>query len=200
MPRFDPVRYLNGRTAPRFILGIAGVPGAGKSTFAHRLASATPGSIVLPMDGFHLSNARLGELGLSAHKGAPETYDAAAFVEALRQVRDVRDRSVGWPAYSRELHEPVADAIQVQPNHRIVIVEGNYLLVAEEPWRQARRLFDEVWYLQVGAERAAQRVRQRHLAVGRSPAEAELKLRTVDLPNGVIVRPTRARADRILLG
>jgi pantothenate kinase len=195
VPNFDPVTYLQARPESRFILGVTGPPGAGKSTFAEWLVNILGGTaIVLPMDGFHLRNAELETQGLRQRKGAPDTYDVASFVALLRQLRS--EGEVAAPAYSRITHEPELDAIRITPGHRIVIVEGNYLLVTELGWDEVKPALDEVWYLDVSAEEAARRLRDRHTSVGRSADEADMKVRTVDLPNGEIVARTRDRADR----
>ena len=194
---FDPIAYLRGRTQPRFVLGITGPPGAGKSTFASWLASELgPTGIVLPMDGFHFRNAELDARGLRDRKGAPDTYDVPGFLQILRAIRS--GGPVTASAYSRITHEPEADAITILPSHGVIIVEGNYLLVKEPPWADVKAELDEVWYLDVSTETAAKRVRARHMSVGRSLAEAEMKVKAVDLPNGEIVRMTRDRADRWL--
>ena len=182
---FDPVAYLRARQESRFVLCITGPPGAGKSTVADWLVSEIgERSIVLPMDGFHLGNAELDARGLRDRKGAPETYDVSRFLSVLRLLRT--EDVVMAPAYSRVTHEPKADAICIKSSHRIVIVEGNYLLVDKLPWADVKAELDEVWYLDASPEVAAERLRKRHMSVGRSVEEAE----------GKIVRATRGRADR----
>ncbi|MHB8637087.1 MAG: nucleoside/nucleotide kinase family protein [Fimbriimonadaceae bacterium] len=194
---FDPVSYLSSRTEARFVLGVTGPPGAGKSTFGAWLAAKLgAGAIVLPMDGFHFSNAYLDAQGSRARKGAPDTYDVAAFKRVLKMLRT--GAVVSCPAYSRVTHEPQADAISIKPAHRFVIVEGNYLLVDTPPWNEVRHELDEIWYLDVTPELAAERLRRRHRSVGRTAAQAEIKVNSVDLPNGDIVRATRSRANRRL--
>jgi len=177
------------------VLGITGPPGAGKSTFAAWLVSELGEcSIVLPMDGFHLGNAELDERGSRQRKGAPDTYDVAGFLCALRALHTCAE--VRAPAYSRVTHEPEVDAIAIHPSHRVVIVEGNYLLVDSLPWCEVKAELNEVWYLDVLPEIAATRLRNRHMSVGRSLKEADGKVKTVDLPNGEIVRASRNLADR----
>ncbi|MHC4995131.1 MAG: nucleoside/nucleotide kinase family protein, partial [Planctomycetota bacterium] len=121
----------------RRLVGLTGAPGSGKSTLAARLAEAVNRRAghaicaVLPMDGFHLPNAELSSRGLAPVKGSPPTFDAPAFVDKLAEVR--RGGACTVPVYSRELHEPVADAVTLAPSVALVIVEGNYLLLNEGP-------------------------------------------------------------------
>jgi pantothenate kinase len=192
---FDPVEFLKARTEPRFVLGIAGPPGVGKSTFADGLAQRLGASaIVLPMDGFHLTNRELDARGLRNRKGAPDTYDVATFLRVLRALRNAG--TVAAPAYSRVTHEPEPGAIEILSSHRLILVEGNYLLLDEAPWDDVRSELDEAWYLDASPETIAGRLRARHLAVGRTALEVEEKLRDVDLPNGELVKRSRSRADR----
>src|SRR6187431_947827 len=107
----------------RLLLGISGGPGSGKSTLAARLASelAAAGvvTVVVPMDGFHLPDAVLEARGLAAVKGAPATFDRVAFEDLLVRLRDTT-ATVTVPAYSREAHAVVSDAIDVPPEAQIV--------------------------------------------------------------------------------
>ena len=111
----------------RFLFGVAGSPGSGKSTLAEHLG-AELGAPVVQMDGFHLPNAELDASGLRDVKGAPETFDAQAFVELVGSLRDP-SRPVRCPAFDRTADEPVADQVCVAPSDSVVIIEGNYLLL-----------------------------------------------------------------------
>src|SRR6478735_5447282 len=96
----------------RRVLGITGAPGSGKSTLAASLAALlSPAAAVLPMDGFHLANAELERLRRRDRKGAPDTFDADAYVSVLRRLRSGDDSVVHAPAFDRVIEEPVADAI-----------------------------------------------------------------------------------------
>lgn len=184
--------------ADRIILGIAGPPGAGKSTLAGEvviLVADRVASVVAPLDGFHRSNEELEQLGLLPLKGIPDTFDAAGFVSLLEAVAAGSD--VSWPAYDRDRQEVVAGAIWITPKHRLVVVEGNYLLFDTAPWNRVAPLLDESWYLDVPQEVLIPRLVARH-ARDRPEGAAIRKVVTTDLPNASLVEGTMGRATRVL--
>ena len=183
----------------RVLIGISGGPGTGKSTFAARtvteLAAKGVTSVVVPMDGFHLPDAVLSERGLLASKGSPATFDRAGLEALLGRLRDPA-LTIFAPAYSRELHEVVPDAVEVGPEVRIVLVEGNYLGL----WASTAALLDEVWKLEVPWEVARERLIARRIATGRDPREAQEWVDRVDSLNFMLVRDsfaTRVIADSV---
>ncbi|HLS78190.1 MAG TPA: nucleoside/nucleotide kinase family protein [Nocardia sp.] len=189
----------------RYLLGIAGPPGAGKSTLAHTLCAALNDGDTLagvaPMDGYHLSNARLDELGRRAGKGEPDTFDSAGFAGNLARLRAAPvGEAVEWPTFDRALDEPTP-AGTVFTGERIVITEGNYLLM-DDPvlgaWHRVRGLLDECWYLDAERETLATRLTRRHRDGGRSEAAAREKVELSDLRNAELVARTRGRADLAL--
>ena len=124
------------------IVGIVGAPGAGKSTLAARTAHTLhPDAVVLPMDGFHLPQARLVELGRRDRMGAPDTFDVDALMATLSAIRFTGE-SVLAPGFDRAIEEPVPDAISISPEKRIVLVEGNYLLHDADGWERVAPLLD----------------------------------------------------------
>jgi pantothenate kinase len=184
----------------RRLLGLVGAPGAGKSTLAHVLQQALPDvSQVVPMDGFHLAQAELVRLGRIDRKGAPDTFDAAGFVALLgRLAGPPGEETVYAPEFRRDIEEPVAGAIGVTATTRLVIVEGNYLLLPAEPWVRARRLLDEVWYVEVDEALRCSRLVARHQRHGRTAAEAQAWVEQTDEPNARRIAATRASADWIV--
>ena len=188
----------------RALLGIVGAPGAGKSTLAAALAqgAAERGRghevAVLPMDGFHLADAALTRLGRLDRKGAIDTFDGHGLVALLRRILDERDHVVYAPAFERDLEQPIAGSIPIEPAARVVIVEGNYLLDEEEPWRGIRSLLAEGWFVETGDEVRVPRLVARHERFGKSPADARAWVERVDEPNARRVASARGRAHLVV--
>jgi pantothenate kinase len=181
----------------RVLIGITGAPGAGKSTMAATVAAAATASVVVPMDGFHRTTRELAERGWVDERGTPRTFDAHGYVELLRGLTDGGD--VRAPAFDRSIEEPVPDAIEVPASTRLIVTEGNYLLLPEPPWSLIPELLDEIWFVDVDEEERLQRLIERHVEFGRTRADAEQRARHgSDADNARLVIVTRDRADRIV--
>ena len=184
---------------PRVLVGLAGAPAAGKSTLAawlvDRLSARGFPTVGVPMDGFHLADAALDALGRRDRKGAVDTFDAYGYLALLRRLRTEQETPVYAPAFERELEQPVAGSIAVPPGTRIVVSEGNYLLLEEPPWPEVWGAFDEVWY--VGLDDATRRARllDRHVRFGKAPDAARAWVDAVDEPNAQLIAATAGRAD-----
>lgn len=181
----------------RRILGIAAAPGAGKSTLADALAAAFPAEVqVVPMDGFHLANAELRRLARAQRKGAPDTFDAAGYVQLLQRLRMQGAGEVVYaPLFYRTLEEAVAGALAILPTTRVVVTEGNYLLMDDGPWAGVRALLDEAWYLDTDDRLRRERLLARHMLFGRSRDQALQWIEQTDEPNARRIAATRGRAD-----
>jgi pantothenate kinase len=149
------------------------------------------------MDGFHLSNERLGRLGLLQVKGAPETFDVDGFRRTLARVRAETQATVRWPDFDRSREQTVTGAIAITRATRLVVVEGNYLLLDRPGWRGVRPLLDEVWYVQAPRAQLRDRLLARALAAGRSNADAVRHVDESDLRNAELVAATKGDADRV---
>jgi pantothenate kinase len=200
----DLERTVSQRPADdQFWLGIAGAPGSGKSTLATALHDQlNVASVVLPMDGYHLYRHQLDALpdSQTAHqrRGAPFTFDAVRFVRDLQSAK--QSQTGAFPSFDHGTGDPVEDAIVLNPSIRVVLVEGNYLLLDKDPWRKLKEsVFDESWFLDVPLAICAQRVEARHIRTGESPQQARERVLNNDLPNGrLICESSPQRSDRIL--
>ncbi len=186
----------SARDGRRVLLGIAGPPGAGKSTLAARVVAAVPGAVLVPMDGFHLAQNVLDDLGLADRKGAPQTFDRAGFAALLRRLRGQRpgDGPVYAPAFHRDLEQPVAGAIAVPADCPLVVTEGNYLLL----WDEVRDLLDEAWWVDLDGDERRRRLVARHAAFGKSAEQARRWAHGSDEANARLVLPGRRRADLVV--
>ena len=195
------VEALLATGAPRILLGLVGPPGAGKSTLARQLQAAfAEVSQVLPMDGFHLANSELQRLGRAGRKGAPDTFDAAGYLALLQRLRQPpRDDGevIYAPEFRRDIEEAVAGAIAIEPQVRLVIAEGNYLLLDQAPWNTIAPLLDEAWYVEVDDRLREQRLAQRHEEFGRSRDDALAWVAQTDAPNARLIAASRPRATRV---
>jgi pantothenate kinase len=182
----------------RFLIAIAGPPGAGKSTMADNLADALEAkgetAEVLPMDGFHMDNAILIERGLLARKGIPETFDVRAFLDIIRAVRPA-DQEVLIPVFDRSREIAIASARVVSPEHRFIIVEGNYLLFSQGKWAELEGIFDYSVMLAPPIEVLEERLWARWRGYRLTEEEASAKVYGNDLPNGRLILGNRRRAD-----
>jgi pantothenate kinase len=185
----------------RSILGIAGAPGSGKSTLATRLAQELGEDVVVvPMDGFHLTNQELVRIGRRESKGAPDTFDVAGYVSLLRRLREDSSNTVYAPEFDRGAEMSVAGAIAVAPQVPLVVTEGNYLLLESAGWSEVRPLLDEGWFLAPDEKTRVDRLIQRHIDHGKSRQQAVDWFEGSDRHNGDLVAETRHRADVVITG
>lgn len=185
----------------RFLLGIAGPPGAGKSTVTKAVVEALNARdgntwAALGMDGFHLSNHELLYLGRRDRKGAFDTFDVNGFVAAIRRVRDETQSSVYLPVFHREIEESIAAEATIGPEVRGLIIEGNYLLLEQGGWQAVRPLLDACWFVDADPLVVRSRLVQRASATYGSAEAGEDWVLRVDEPNGRLIDTTRVRADR----
>ncbi|CCQ17948.1 Phosphoribulokinase/uridine kinase [Rhodococcus sp. AW25M09] len=196
---------LAGRLAvagERRILGLTGAPGAGKSTVAQQLVDALgpERSVLVPMDGFHLANEVLIDLGRLDRKGAHDTFDDGGYARLIAAIHDQRpgDPDVYAPKFRREIEESIGSSIPVPSRVPLVITEGNYLLMESDAWPAARNMIDEVWFLAPSTEVRHERLVARHEAYGKSHEDARFWALGSDERNAELIGSTARRAERIL--
>ncbi|AVA20209.1 nucleoside triphosphate hydrolase [Rhizobium sp. LEGMi198b] len=184
--------------AKRFLVAIAGPPGAGKSTLADNVAKALKAkgesAEVLPMDGFHMDNAVLIEKGLLKRKGVPESFDVRAFLDIVKAVR-AADQEVLVPVFDRSREIAIASARIVSPDHRFIVIEGNYLLFSQGKWAELEGMFDYSIMLAPPIEVLEQRLWERWRGYDLDDEAAGAKVYGNDLPNGRLILENRRPAD-----
>jgi pantothenate kinase len=177
----------------RVVLGISGKPGVGKSSLS-RFIVETFGQnrvCVVPMDGFHLSNRVLEDMGIRDCKGAPETFDASGFVSLLSRIRAQDKDPVYFPIFNRAIEESIAAQGVLHQDVQLVLVEGNYLNLESEPWNQIIDLLDDSWFLTLPEEIRIERLVTRHEAFGKSRAEAIAWANGSDQRNAELIERSR---------
>lgn len=193
-------RRLNG-SFDRFLLGICGAPGSGKSTLARWIVSEWsilhPGqAVILPMDGYHFSNEELKAMGLLALKGIPETFDSHSFLQKLQEVKANPASKHACPRFDRSIEASIQDDIKILPEHRLIVVEGNYLLLDTPPWISVRNTLDETWFIDSDEKLIYPRLLARHMKGGKNEKAAAEKVASTDLPNARLVANSKAHATR----
>lgn len=185
--------------ARRFIVAIAGPPGAGKSTLSTGLHDLLPegAAEVVPMDGFHYDDSVLERRGLRQRKGAPETFDFAGFEVLLGRIR-AGEPDIAIPVFDRGMELSRAAAAVITEDVKFVVVEGNYLLLDEEPWSRLAPLFDFTIFVDVPRAELERRLRLRWHEHGRSDEDARAWIATNDLPNIERVLARRRPADLVV--
>jgi pantothenate kinase len=187
------------KSGERKIVGLIGKPGAGKSTLSAQLIEQLGDqAAILNMDGYHLSNLALRELGRAERKGAPDTFDALGFTEILQRVKNEVDQNIYFPVFDRSIEESISAQGVITPEIKLVITEGNYLLHNENNWGGVRKLLDESWFIEVDDKLRIERLVDRHHKFGKSKVDAHSWATGSDENNARIVAQTRELADVII--
>ena len=197
-------RLLAAGQPAQLLVGVAGAPGSGKSTLAAAVAAilnegaGAEVAAVLPMDGFHLTLAQLAAMDdpeeARKRRGAPWTFDGTAFAACVAELRE--RGAVAAPGFDHGTGDPEPGKHVITPEHRVVLVEGNYVLMEDAPWAGVKPLLDETWFVDASTEAACERVLNRHMRVGRTYAVAAERVETNDRLNALLIREqSRGRAD-----
>lgn len=190
--------------AGRVIVGLCGAPGAGKTTLSLLLVAELnrrqPGvAVAVPMDGFHLAQEVIALDERATRRGAPDTFDPGGYASLLARLRAADEDVIYAPRFERDLEDPVAGAIPVPVGVRVVITEGNYLLLPAPEWRRARAHLDAVWYLQAPDEQVrVEHLIARHERFGKSADHARRHVLNSDEANARLVAAHARAADRQL--
>jgi len=186
-------------TGERVILGIAGAPGAGKSTLAEAVvAHFGERAVWVPMDGFHLADVELTRLGRLDHKGAIDTFDGYGYLAMLQRLRARLAHIVYAPGFERDLEQAIAGSIPVFPETQLVVTEGNYLLDDDPPWPAVRDVMSEVWFIVADHHLRVRRLVARHAQFGKTPERAEVWVRDKDELNTLRIERCRHKADLVV--
>lgn len=189
--------------AGRRLVAIAGAPGSGKSTLAERLVedlniAAPATAAVLPMDGYHYDDGLLIARGLRARKGAPDTFDVAGFGHMLARLKRNDEAEVAVPVFDRDLEISRGSARMIPQAVRVLVVEGNYLLLDRAPWSALRAHFDITVMIQVPEATLRERLTARWSGYALPPAEIAAKVDGNDLPNGRLIMAESVTPDFVL--
>ncbi len=202
----------------RLIVFLAAPPGAGKSTLASFLEKLSRDYAELyniqavGMDGFHRRQEYLTShftevdgrmIPMVDIKGAPVTFDleeltgAIEIVSGRETTEGVSDQEdILWPSYDRHLHNPVEGTYRI--TEKIVLIEGNYLLLNEDGWRDLRKYAD--YCIKITAKEGFLRKRliDRKIKSGNTEEKARAFVDFSDMANVRICLDNSMEADMVL--
>ncbi|EYD77198.1 hypothetical protein Rumeso_01145 [Rubellimicrobium mesophilum DSM 19309] len=187
----------------RAICAVAGAPGSGKSTLAEqlveRLDESEPGiAALLPMDGYHYDDLYLVPAGLRPRKGSPETFDVGGLRHTIQRLKANDEDTVAVPVFDRDIEIARAGARLIPRSVRVIVCEGNYLLLRRAPWDSLLPLFDVTVLIDVPEEELRRRLRARWEHYNLTEDQIAWKLDGNDLPNGRVVIDESAPAQYVV--
>jgi pantothenate kinase len=201
-----------GETQRRVVVALAGAPGSGKTTIANNVvqrlnATSTNFAAVVPIDGFHLPRSTLDALPNKveayARRGASWTFDDAAvlkLVTVLSQSRYWESDVTLAPSFDHAVKDPVEEGIRIVSDVKFIVLEGNYLLLNQEPWSKIHALVDDTWFVDVDPNLARNRIAKRHITAGiETTWEAAVKrAEKNDLLNGALIRDKLVKPEVVI--
>ncbi|KAL4429348.1 hypothetical protein ABPG77_005122 [Micractinium sp. CCAP 211/92] len=202
----ESLKRRSGSSQSPWLVGVAGVPGSGKSSLVQavcaRLNARGIPAVVVPMDGFHYFRRQLDQMPdpqlAHARRGAEWTFDARAYHDCLATIK--REGRGMAPSFDHGVGDPRPADIAVEPHHRVVLSEGNYLLLPAEPWWQLQELLDDTWYIDCCLEEAMGRVFARQTGNGLAAEVSRWRIAANDRPNAEQIETTRCRAALVVPG
>ena len=188
----------------RRLVAVAGPPGSGKSTLAEALVAGLDErhrgmAALLPMDGYHFDDTVLEPRGLLPRKGAPETFDVGGLAAMLARLRANEEEEIAVPRFDRSIEIARAGAALVPRGARVIVVEGNYLLLDRAPWSALHPLFDTSVMIRTPEPVLRERLRRRWVEHGLDEAGIAWKLDGNDLPNGRVVLEESVAPDHVVV-
>lgn len=193
-----------------FLLAVAGIPGSGKTTSSFILSSVLSNqygvhNVVLPMDGYHYPLSYLKSMENSEdmvyRRGAPDTFDAAAFQHDLKRIRDGDGESIIFlPGFDHAVGDPEKDQYKFERSrHDVVVCEGLYLFHDEGDWEQTNNLFDCKIFIDADIDRCIDELKERNKCIpGYTLEELEKRCDEVDRQNALTVMRSRSSADEFV--
>ena len=208
LPLLKQLQQLQKEKKERIIVFMAAPPAVGKTTLCEFLEYLSKQDQeftdiqALGLDGFHYHSDYinshdaivLGEkVPMKQVKGCPETYDT----EKLRQkLEHIKTEDILWPIYDRNLHDVVEDQIKVEKN--IILIEGNWLLLKEEPWKTMQQYADYKILILADEEMLKERLISRKEKGGLSREEAVAWYQNSDSKNVTRVLRDSLQGDLLL--
>ena len=184
----------------RYFIALSGPPASGKSTISQKLANDLSAkeynSSILQMDGFHYDDLILKEKKLLLKKGAPETFDVMGLINFVSRLQ--KEDEVVIPIFDRSLELSRSSAVIISKNTKVIIVEGNYILLNSYPWCELHKFFNTTVMINCEKKILEKRLIERWENFNLPKEEIDEKVYKNDLPNGVNVLKNSIKADYIL--
>ena len=184
----------------RYFMALSGPPASGKSTISENLVKDLSAkgynSNILQMDGFHYDDLILKEKKLLSKKGAPETFDVMGLINFVSRLH--KEDEVVIPIFDRSLELSRSSAVIISKNTKVIIVEGNYVLLNSYPWSELHKFFNTTVMINCEKKILEKRLIERWENFNLPKKEIDEKVYKNDLPNGVNVLKNSIGAEYIL--